>query len=150
MTDKNAIECAEALIQFCEGRDCECDGCVFRKKKHDGSGEWGCNIGEIVFRNVYDANEVRENYESIWTSGEIKDRIFEVKIDDSAIGNLNDAYQHLHIADGKLLVARKALTDDEVKRKTIEIMRSIISVIDGYVANMLCELDDTEEEGDDE
>ena len=64
MTDKTAIDCAEALIQFCNDRDCVCDGCVFRKNKHDGSGEWGCNIGEIVFRDVYDANEVWENYKS--------------------------------------------------------------------------------------
>lgn len=66
MTDETAIDCAEALIQFCEGRDCVCDGCVFRKNKHDGSGEWGCNIGEIVFRDVYDANEVLENYKSAY------------------------------------------------------------------------------------
>jgi hypothetical protein len=64
MTDKTAIDCAEALIQFCDDRDCVCDGCVFRKNKHDGSGEWGCNIGEIVFLDVYDANEVWENYKS--------------------------------------------------------------------------------------
>ena len=42
MTGKKALECAEALKQFCKEQG-GCQNCIFRKF---GSDQWYCHIGE--------------------------------------------------------------------------------------------------------
>ena len=56
MTDAKAIECAEALIQFCKEQE-ECLNCVFHSKKR-----WWCYINGYTLQNEYSSSEVNENY----------------------------------------------------------------------------------------
>lgn len=58
MTDKKAIEYADALAKFCTEQK-GCQNCVFRKY---GADHWNCNIQCFAFN--YDRDEVFVNAEA--------------------------------------------------------------------------------------
>ena len=60
MTDEKAIECAEALVDFCKNQK-GCQNCVFRMFHRD---HWNCYIDEGLIAFVYGADEVRSNLEA--------------------------------------------------------------------------------------